>query len=70
MIKKTGGNGYKLHWESFCLKDEFFFALRAIHHWNELPREVIESPPLGSSMIRALEGQGWQDLLQIPHPLL
>jgi len=46
-VEETRGNGYKLQWERFHLRiRKTFLTVRAINHWNNLPRDVVESPSL------------------------
>ncbi|GAB0181377.1 hypothetical protein GRJ2_000603000 [Grus japonensis] len=46
-MEKTKGNGYKLHQERFHLDiRNNIFTVRTINHWNNLPRDVVESPSL------------------------
>lgn len=46
-MKRSRGNAYKLHQETFHLGiNLFFFTVRTINHWHNIPRGVVESPSL------------------------
>jgi len=51
-MEKTRGKGYKLLLGRFQLDTRRqFFTMRTISHWNNLPREVVDSPTLDTSKI-------------------
>ncbi|KAK4825406.1 LOW QUALITY PROTEIN: hypothetical protein QYF61_027172 [Mycteria americana] len=52
-MEKTRGNGYKSLLGRFQLDARRkFFTMRKISHWNNLPREVVDSPTLDTFKIQ------------------
>lgn len=46
-MEEIGGNRYKLDWERLHLDIKYlFFIVRTNIHCNNLPRDVVRSPPL------------------------
>ena len=44
---RTEGNSHKLEHRKFCTSmQRNIFTVRVTEHWNRLPREVVDSPPL------------------------
>lgn len=44
---------------------ERFFMIRAVKHWDRLPREVLEAPTLGTLKVRLDRSSEHPDLLQM-----
>lgn len=52
-MEKTRGNDYKLLMGMFQLDTRGkFFTMRTISHWNNLPRELEDSPTLDAFKIQ------------------
>ena len=52
-LEKMGGNGYKFLLGRLLLDTRGeFFTIRTISHWNNLPREVVDSPTLDTFKIQ------------------
>ena len=52
-MEKMRGNGYKLLLGRCRLDTRGkFFTVRTVGHWNNLPREVVDSPILDTFKIR------------------
>lgn len=57
------GNGLKLHQWMFRLDiGKNFFTEGEVRHWNRLPREVVEPPPL--EMLRRYVDLAFRDMIQ------
>ena len=50
---RTRGNGFKLKEGKFILDiRKKYFTVRVVRHWNRLPRDVAQAPPLETSKVR------------------
>lgn len=45
---RTGGGGHKLKHEKFYINigKNISYSREGVKHWNGLPREAVESPPV------------------------
>ena len=59
---RTSGNSFKLKEGRFSLDiRKKFFTIRAVRHWNRLPREAVDAPSQETPKVR-LEGSEHPDL--------
>ncbi|KAK4811690.1 hypothetical protein QYF61_024762 [Mycteria americana] len=65
---RTRGNGFKLK-EGRCRLDirKKFFTVRVLRHWNRLPKEAVDAPPL--EVFKARMDGALSNLLYLSHLL-